>query len=98
LADFLKDFPSVSREMAVQCIEDAEQLFLAAALGNSDGQQTRAERPAPRPAQNLLGLLELKGIGKEMFAESGGGEEFLRNERRAFAEGIEKQDRERGLL
>jgi len=50
------------------------------------------------PSKRFLGLLQLKGIGKELFASLGGGEAFLRSERKAFADGIEKQDRERGLL
>jgi hypothetical protein len=50
------------------------------------------------PSTRFLGLLQLKGIGKELFASLGGGENFIRAERKAFAEGIEKQDRERGLL
>lgn len=48
--------------------------------------------------RDLLRLLDLKGIGKEMYAALGGGENFIRTERKAFADGIEKQDRERGLL
>jgi hypothetical protein len=52
----------------------------------------------PGTGQNLLKLLDLKGIGKEVFASLGGGENFLRSERKAFADAIEKQDRERGLL
>jgi hypothetical protein len=71
---------------------------------------TVAENPSPQtnPAsetpskeargRNLLRLLELKGIGKEVFAALGGGENFIRSERQAFADAIEKQDRERGLL
>jgi uncharacterized protein (DUF433 family) len=86
LDDFLTDFPSVSRDLAVQCIDDAKQLLLASAAA------------APEPARNLLRLLELRGIGKEMFAALGGGENFIRSERRAFARAIEKQDRERRLL
>lgn len=52
----------------------------------------------PGSGSNLLKLLELKGIGKELFAPLGGGENFIRSERKAFADAIEKQDRERGLL
>jgi hypothetical protein len=67
---------------------------------------SQAEQPISREPQgstpprsrNLLRLLELKGIGKEMFASLGGGENFIRSERKAFADGLEKQDRERGLL
>ncbi len=53
---------------------------------------------AENPSERFLGLLQLKGIGKEMFAALGGGENFIRNERKAFAEAIEKQDRERSIL
>jgi len=56
------------------------------------------EVPPPGSGSNLLKLLELKGIGKELFASLGGGENFIRSERKAFADAIEKQDRERGLL
>jgi hypothetical protein len=56
------------------------------------------EVAAPGSGSNLLKLLELKGIGKELFASLGGGENFIRAERKAFADAIEKQDRERGLL
>ncbi len=58
-------------------------------------QQQRSVLPRSR---NLLRLLDLKGIGKEMYAALGGGENFIRGERKAFADAIEKQDRERGLL
>ena len=54
--------------------------------------------PPPGSGANLLKLLELKGIGKELFAALGGGENLIRSERKAFADAIEKQDRERGLL
>jgi|SRR5271170_4331588 len=54
--------------------------------------------PAENPSARFLGLLQLKGIGKELFASLGGGENFIRAERKAFAEAIEKQDRERGIL
>lgn len=53
---------------------------------------------AENPSARFLGLLQLKGIGKEIFASLGGGESFIRSERKAFADAIEKQDRERGLL
>lgn len=57
--------------------------------------QQRSTLPRRR---NLLRLLDLKGIGKDMYAALGGGENFIRSERKAFADGIEKQGRERGLL
>ena len=98
LADFLTDFPSVPREIAVQCIEDAGRRSLAAASAPSAVPEVVPATAEPKPGQNLLRLLELKGIGKEMFAALGGGENFIRSERRAFAEGLERQDRERGLL
>jgi len=60
--------------------------------------QAQREVAAPGSGSNLLKLLELKGIGKELFASLGGGENFIRAERKAFADAIEKQDRERGLL
>jgi 5-methylcytosine-specific restriction protein B len=53
---------------------------------------------AANPSTRFLGLLQLKGVGKEVFASLGGGERFIRSEREAFAKAIEKQDRERGLL
>jgi hypothetical protein len=65
---------------------------------DSPAQSTAVRAPsAPRP-RNLLRLLELRGIGKEVFASLGGGENFIRSERKAFADAIEKQDGERGLL
>ena len=57
-----------------------------------------APAASENPSTRFLGLLQLKGIGKELFASLGGGENFIRSERKAFADGIEKQDRERGLL
>ncbi len=58
-----------------------------------------AETPSSEnPSARFLGLLQLKGVGKELFASLGGGENFIRSERKAFAEDIEKKDRERGLL
>ncbi len=53
---------------------------------------------AENPSVRYLGLLQLKGVGKELFASLGGSENFIRAERKAFADAIEKQDRERGLL
>lgn len=62
-------------------------------------QPTSADPAASEnPSTRFLGLLQLKGIGKELFASLGGGENFIRSERKAFADAIEKQDRERGLL
>ena len=52
----------------------------------------------PSRGRNLLRLLDLKGIGKETYAALGGGENFIRSERKAFADGLEEQDRKRGLL
>jgi hypothetical protein len=67
------------------------------ATENSATTPERKHSDAPR-ARNLLRLLELKGIGKQVFASLGGGENFIRSERKAFADAIAKQDRERGLL
>jgi hypothetical protein len=50
------------------------------------------------PSNKFLGLMQLYGAGKEVFAALGGGENFIRAERKAFADAIEKQDRERGIL
>jgi hypothetical protein len=46
----------------------------------------------------LLELLKLKGIGKELFATLGGGENFLRSERQALNESLLKRERERSVL
>ena len=62
------------------------------------GTSPQQRNDPPGTGSNLLKLLELKGIGKELFASLGGGENFIRAERKAFADAIEKQDRERGLL
>jgi hypothetical protein len=45
----------------------------------------------------LLELLKLRGIGKELFASLGGGEEFLRTEREALNESLLKREREHGV-
>jgi hypothetical protein len=50
------------------------------------------KNPAP------LELLKLRGIGKELFASLGGGEEFLRQERQALNESMAKRERERDAL
>src|SRR5271165_2580207 len=58
-------------------------------------QQPPAQGKYKNPA--LLELLKLEGIGKELFASLGGGEEFLRSEREALNESLLKREREFGV-
>ena len=48
-----------------------------------------------RPRERFAGLLRLKGIGKEVFASLGGGENFLRKEREEFIDAFDKIEMER---
>jgi hypothetical protein len=57
--------------------------------------QPSAQGKYKNPA--LLELLKLRGIGKELFAALGGGEEFLRSEREALNESLLKREREHGV-
>ena len=104
--------PLVCQALESEIFLKENKLVLEGKAGPPSGQSTtvvftyklaeegQAEQPfaAEPPRRNLLNLLKLKGIGKELFASLGGGEKFIRNERKAFADAIEKQDRERGLL
>jgi hypothetical protein len=70
-------------------------------IGKEQQLLTNASQPSAQgryknPA--LLELLKLKGIGKELFASLGGGENFLRSEREALNESLLKRERERGVL
>jgi hypothetical protein len=47
-----------------------------------------------KPAEGLDAFLALRGIGKEIFASLGGGENFLRRERAEFSRAMEKREAE----
>jgi hypothetical protein len=107
-----RQHPNVCQVLKSQKFLEGNHLSLEAEEGPPSGQSSamvftyrlpgfsplQQEVAAPGSGSNLLKLLELKGIGKELFASLGGGENFIRAERKAFADAIEKQDRERGLL
>jgi hypothetical protein len=61
----------------------------------SEARRLAAQGQYKNPA--LLELLKLRGIGKELFASLGGGEEFLRSEREALNESLLKREREHGV-
>jgi hypothetical protein len=104
--------PTVCQALESEILLKSNNLVLAGKEGPPSGLSTSVvftyevggnAIPSPseapqRPGSPLLKLLELKGIGKEIFAALGGGENFIRAERKAFADAIEKQDRERGIL
>ena len=87
-----KDGPSSGQSSSVVF---TYRLPVSSAPQSSDSQQTP---PSKYKNPALLELLKLKGIGKELFASLGGGEEFLRSEREAFNESMLKRERERGVL
>jgi len=77
-------------------------LRLAARTGPASGQSTTVEftfEILDSPNRNI-GALDpwetLRGIGKEVFASLGGGEEFLRQEREQFDAAMEKRERGNG--
>jgi hypothetical protein len=47
-----------------------------------------------KPAEGLDAFLALRGIGRDIFASLGGGEAFLRRERRQFSRAMEKREAE----
>ncbi len=107
-----RQHPNVCQALQSKKFLQANDLVLEATVAPPSGQSStvvftyrlpeastpQQAPPPPGSGANLLKLLELKGIGKELFAALGGGENLIRSERKAFADAIEKQDRERGLL
>ncbi len=103
-----RQHPNVCQALESKKFLKANNLVLEARVGPRSGQSStvvftyqlleegKLPQDPPGSGSNLLKLLELKGIGKELFASLGGGENFIRSERKAFADGIENQDRERG--
>jgi hypothetical protein len=98
--------PAVCQALESRTFLQENDLILEAKEGPPSGQSTTVvftyrianNDKSVAPETKFSGLMQLYGVGKEAFAKLGGGENFLRAERRAFAEGIEKSDRKRGLL
>jgi hypothetical protein len=97
--------PAVCQALESKTFLQENDLILEAKEGPPSGQSTTVvftyrivkNDEVGIPETKFSGLMQLYGVGKDAFASLGGGEKFLQAERRAFAEGIEKSDRERGI-
>ncbi len=78
---------------------ESRGLRLVEKTGPASGLSTRLnltfefanEKAVEQPGRNPL--LALQGIAKEVYASLGGGEKFLRTERRAFRDSMERRER-----
>ena len=96
--------PLVCQALRSQMFLKENHLVLEKVEGPPSGQSSsvvftfRAEKEPARevPKHKFENLLRLEGIGKELFASLGGGENWLRQEREEFIDAFDKMEMERG--
>lgn len=92
--------PLVCAALQSQKFLDRHGLRLVEKTGPASGISTRLnltfEFSEPLHTAGLLeALLPLRGIARDVFASLGGGEKFLREERKAFSRSVERRERQR---
>jgi hypothetical protein len=84
--------PLVCNALSSQKFLEENSLRIVERTGPPSGQRTVAltyEAVGPLVAGRFDGLFGLRGAGKKTFRELGGGEKFLRSERRAFRSALD---------
>jgi hypothetical protein len=89
--------PLVCNALASRKFLEENSLRLLARTGPPSGQSTTVELTfelldPKRPIEVMESLRGLRGVGKQVFHDLGGGEKFLRAERSAFSKSMSPRD------
>jgi hypothetical protein len=93
--------PLVCTALQSQKFLERHGLKLVEKSGPASGLSTRLNltfefAEEAKPSGLVDGFLSLRGIAKDVFASLGGGEKFIRAERKAFTRAMDKRERRHG--